>query len=74
MKVYVNAKSKKALNESLAKGDRVIGMNYSLFGGGGTYNVHELPDGTTVSIFEKRAPDGQPIAKSYGVMKKGKCL
>jgi hypothetical protein len=74
MKVYVQAKSKKSLNERLANGEQIFGTCYSMFGGGGTYNVDELPSGTIVSIFEKRAPDGQPIAKSYGTMKNGKCL
>jgi len=74
MKVYVQATSKKALNERLAQGEKVFGTCYSIFGGGGTYNVCELSNGTIVAIFEKRAPDGQPIAKSYGTIKNGKCL
>ncbi len=74
MKIYVKATSKKALNERLAQGEKVVGSCYSMFGGGGMYNVCELPNGTVVAIFEKRAPYGQPIAKSYGTIKNGKCL
>ena len=66
MKLYVKGASKKAVNESLAKGQTVYGENYSMFGGGGTYKLDkELPKGTVVSIFDKYS-GGQPIAKSYG--------
>ena len=51
MKVYVQAKSKKALNERLAQGEKIFGTCYSVFGGGGRYNVDELPSGTIISIF-----------------------
>lgn len=67
MTLYVNAKSKKALNEDLSKGVRVFGTNYSVFGGGGTYVLGpDLEVGTVIKIYEKLSM-GQPYAKSYGV-------
>lgn len=73
MKLYIRAKSKKEINERLAAGDQVIGVNHSAFGGGGTYDLTTAPDGTTIAVWEKTAPDffgdgtdGSPVAKSYG--------
>lgn len=66
MKVYVNASSKRAVNETLAKGLKVSGYNYSIFGGGGNYDLDEnLPQGTVVAIYSK-IKDGNPVAKSWG--------
>jgi hypothetical protein len=36
MTLYVRAKSKKAITESLAIGNHVYGTNYSMFGGDGS--------------------------------------
>ena len=66
MTLYVNAKSKKALNETLSAGEKVIGTNYSIFGGGGQYVLGpDLEVGTVIKIYEKMSM-GQPYAKSYG--------
>lgn len=66
MKIYVKGKSKKAVNEALAKGEVIYGENFSFFGGAGHYRLDaELPVGTAVSIFDKYS-GGQPVAKSYG--------
>ena len=42
MKLYVNG-TKKAANEMIVKGQSIYGVNYSIFGGGGTYSVTEAP-------------------------------
>jgi hypothetical protein len=66
MKIYVNAKSKKAVNELLQSGQTVYGYNYSVFEGGGTYVLSSaLPVGTVIAIYEKTI-GGNPYAKSYG--------
>lgn len=67
MEIYVNAKSKKAINEMLAAGEYVAGENYSIFGDGGWYYLNsELPSGTVIKIYDKTV-DGTPYAKAYGV-------
>jgi hypothetical protein len=66
MKLYVKGASKKAVNESLAKGEVVTGENFSFFGGAGIYKLDSnLPVNTVISIFDKYS-GGQPVAKSYG--------
>ena len=66
MKIYVNAKSKKEVNEKLAAGKTVGGVNHSMFGGGGYYEINaDLAVGTQISIYEKMV-GGSPYAKSYG--------
>ncbi len=66
MKLYVKAASKKALNERIARGDLPWGKNYSVFGDGGDYPLDgNLPDGTTIAIFE-RVIGGNPVANSWG--------
>lgn len=66
MKLYVKGASKKAVNERIAKGETVMGENFSFFGGAGLYKLDkDLPKGTVVSIYEKLV-GGQPYAKSYG--------
>jgi hypothetical protein len=67
MTLYVQAKSKKALNEQIAIGRVPIGVNYSIFGDGGSHYLdHNLPDGTVIKVYEKLV-SGSPYAKSYGV-------
>ena len=68
MKLYVKAKSKKAVNELLKSGAKVNGVEYNMFNPNGyaTYHtLNELPTGTTVAIFEKTS-GGSPVAKSWG--------
>ena len=66
MELYVNAKSKKAINEDLANGRTIYGENFSMFGGGGTYVLSSaLPKGTVIKVYEKRV-GGSPYPKSYG--------
>lgn len=66
MELYIQSKSKKAINERIAQGQSVYGTNYSMFGGGGTYKLDEsLPSGTIIKIFEKMV-GGSPYTKSYG--------
>lgn len=67
MDIYVQAKSKKAINEKLAKNEVVPGYYYSIFGGGGYYELDEkLPVGTIIKVYEKLV-GGSPYAKAYGV-------
>lgn len=64
--IHIQAKSKKEINEKLAQGKKVYGESYSLFGGGGTYELNkDLPTGTVIKIFEKYV-SGNPFVKSYG--------
>ena len=67
MALYVQAKSKKALNEKLSANEVVSGYNYSMFGGGGYYTLDEnLAIGTVIKIYEK-VINGNPYAKAYGI-------
>ena len=66
MKIYINAKSKKEINDKLSDGLKVFGENFSMFGGGGFYKLDSnLPSGTVVSVYDKII-NGSPYAKSYG--------
>lgn len=66
MEIYVNAKSKKAINDMLVEGKTVRGYNYSMFGGGGEYMLSSaLPVGTVIKVYEKMV-GGSPYAKAYG--------
>lgn len=65
MKIYVQAPSKKAVNDQLAQGDRIMGVNYSIFGDGGVYILNDCPEGTVVAIFSK-FQGNTPVAKSWG--------
>lgn len=67
MKLYVKAASKKALNARLEKGEPIFGTNYSMFGGGGIYQLGAQPieDGTVIAVYQKTV-GGSPVAKSYG--------
>lgn len=74
MKLYVNAKSKKAINESLASGQTIYGTNYSMFGGGGTYALSgAIPDGTVIAVYDKMV-GGSPYPKAYGTWSAAKCM
>ena len=73
MKIYVEAKSKKQVNEMLASGQQVSGYNHSIFGGGGYYNISDLADGDIVAIYEKTI-NGNHVAKSWGCYVKSKNL
>jgi hypothetical protein len=65
MKIYVHAKSKKAVNEMLAQGKTVTGINYSMFGDGGLYVLTNCEAGTVVAIYDKMI-GSNPVAKSWG--------
>lgn len=72
MKLYVKAKSKKEINENLEQKKEVYGINFSMFGDGGTYKLDEhLAEGTVITVYEKTS-GGSPVGKSYGTWKKGK--
>jgi hypothetical protein len=65
MELYIKAKSKKELNEKIAKNIPVYGDNYSIFGGGGTYNILDVPHGTVIKLYQKTI-GGNPFAEKYG--------
>jgi len=66
MELYVNAKSKKQINERLAADAEVWGYNFSMFGGGGQYMLDgTLPHGTVIKVYSKVVM-GSPYAKAYG--------
>lgn len=66
MELYVQAKSKKAINQMLSEGKNVSGYNYSIFDGGGSYLLSSgLPIGTVIKVYEKMV-GGSPYAKAYG--------
>jgi len=74
MKVYVQAKSKKQVNELLAAGEQIGSVEYNAFNPNGYQTHHmldEVPDGTVVAIFEKYV-GGQPYTKAYGTLDKNK--
>ena len=62
--VYINASSKKALNERIAKGHEIAGDQFTMSGSHLVY-LHEMPAGTVVKIYEKFV-GGNPYAKAYG--------
>jgi hypothetical protein len=63
--LYVKAKSKKAINESLASGFEVYGDHYTLEGGRNVWLDEKLPSGTVIKVYEKTV-GGSPYAKAYG--------
>jgi|TARA_R110002020_G_scaffold374239_1_gene585607 hypothetical protein len=65
MKIYINCKSKAQLNRDLANGAEPMGYNYSMFGGGGWYNLHDCPAGTVIALYTRKI-DGNPYATSWG--------
>ena len=65
MKIYIKAASKAEINRGLAEGKDYVGTNYSMFGGGGQYNLKDCPEGTTVAIYSQFS-GGNPVAKSWG--------
>lgn len=70
MQVYINAKSKAEVNRSLKEGKTVFAKEIKL-GSVHDYTFDQLPNGTTVKIYEKYI-GGSPFAKSYGIVKNGK--
>lgn len=69
MKLYVNAHSKKALKERLAAGEVVLGENFSMFGGGGIYELNDdLHPDTVIALWTKHS-GGNPVAKSWATWK-----
>lgn len=63
--VYVKAKSKKAINEALEAGEKVICTHYGFLGGGMDSDIKHLNDGDVIKVYEKEI-NGSPYAKSYG--------
>lgn len=65
MKIYVQANSKKEVNNWLASGIHIYGYNYSMFEDAGWHDISNLNDGDVVAIFSKTT-NGSPVAKSWG--------
>lgn len=68
LKLYVQAKSKKAINEDLKKGILVLGTDYSMFNNQGSMSLSDAPEGTTIAIYEKLV-SGSPYTKAWGTIK-----
>lgn len=65
MKIYIEAKSKAQVNRDLKAGEKFVGYNYSMFGGGGWYNLHDCPAGTIIALYTRKV-GGNPVATSWG--------
>ncbi len=61
--IYIQG-TKKAANERLAKGESVIGTEYSMFDVA-RRDLRSMPDGTVIKFFTKMV-QGSPYAASYG--------
>lgn len=61
---YVNAASKKAINEAIAAGKQVTAVCHSMMNEH-TKSITNLNDGDVIKIWEKKI-GGSPYAKSYG--------
>lgn len=61
---YVFAKSKKEINERLAKGDAIRAVNHKL-GEETTKDIRELNDGDVIKVYKKEL-GGSPYAHAYG--------
>lgn len=68
--IYVNAKSKKEINDSLKLGKQIVCIEYLPYTVNEKY-ISDCTTGTVVKIFEKYV-GGSPLAKSYGVWNKEK--
>ena len=64
--VYVNAPSKKAINEALGQGRAVRCETFGPWAAGWTL-LEQAPDGTVVKIYSKRV-GGSPYTKAYGTI------
>ena len=77
MKVYVQAKSKKQINEWIQSGTEIEAVEYSMQNhmNGGDYetyhNLVDTPDGTVVAVFDKYV-GGNPYSKAWGAWDKTK--
>ena len=72
MTVYVQAPSKKSINESLATGSPVPATEFNAFNPNGYITHHtlnNLPTGTVVKVYQKLV-QGNPYAKAYGTFDK----
>jgi hypothetical protein len=72
MQVYIQGKSKKAIQNDITSGATVRALEIGMFGST-EFDFKDLPNGTTVKIYEKIV-GGNPYAKSYGQVKNGKLV
>lgn len=62
---YIKAKSKKAINEALERGEKVIGTYYGFLSCGMNTESKYFNEGDVINIYEKEV-NGNPYAKAYG--------
>jgi hypothetical protein len=67
--VYIKGNSKAAINRDLEAGKAITATEYSF--GIMTHDFADLPEGTCVKVYSKMI-GGNPYAKSYGTVKKGR--
>ena len=75
MQLYIQASSKKEINERIATGATITGTEYNAFNPKGYMTEHDIknvPLGTVIKVFSNYTPDGQPYAKAYGQVSKDK--
>lgn len=64
--VYVKAKSKKAINEALERGEKVVGTDWGFLSTGMDLDISKgLNDGDVIKVYQKEI-SGSPYAKAYG--------
>lgn len=73
MQVYIEG-TKKATNLKLSQGIGVPCVEYNLFTGDQYLDLVDCKEGTVIKFWIKKDYLGTPIAKSYGVFKKGKVV
>ncbi len=72
--MYIQGKSKAAVNRELKNGKTLIAYDFNAFTGDKQFPVSSdggIPDGTIIKVFEKYIY-GNPVAKAYGTWKNGK--
>lgn len=72
--MYVQGKSKAAINRELKEGKTLVAYDFNMFTGDTQTAFSSeggLAEGTVIKVFEKYI-DGNPYAKAYGTWKNGK--
>lgn len=70
---YIQAKSKKAVKDSLSNGEKVLCLSFGFMSQTQTYIFQDIPNGSVIKIFDKFV-SGSPYAKAYGNKKNGKLV
>jgi len=72
MSLYIHG-TKKGINERIAAGEKVTGIDYSPRSSK-MMDLKSVPNGTGIKFWLKKDFSGTPIAKSYGCVKGGKII